>query len=600
MSTHAHVAPLAGGLLVTAGARRLHARVPATALADPAGRAQVRAAIEARLGPLVTWPDGAGPGAALGPPGRVWWFGGAWFGCTDESVQDARRVVRTHAPDEATADAWGTPGVGLDLPVAHDPDLDRVRDALGGLPPDTLLRCTGGELTRHRLRPWPECDPVTGAARAVVVRRPEPGLPPVFRHVHALLPRTELGWPAWQADRLAPAAAFSHADPSGRDALPGAAREAALASAVAHLAGPWTGASTVRHASPAELAASGADHLDPQDLAVTDPAVLAHPGSPLSPLEPDRPLAWVQGHRVTDGAPVWVPLRFVHTHADPPPVADQDVSAFHNLAGMAAGRTRDEAVRRGLAHVVSHDAVARWWRSAQAPAPRRLVVPDGLAADWAGAGVRLDLRRVPSRFTWPVVLAVVRDHEHRVLGIGHAAGPLDDAARTAALDALVQLVSARDLDRPDSLVRRAAADGVGAVPGLLDHRPARDYLDAAPVLEVAGAPGTEPLVVRPAALDPMVHLQLGLDPRVQERVAARLGAHDAPSGAGMDAEHHPERAVDPAAHAVVVETTPPALRGGEWSAVRVLRPRALRLEPAAFPLRPPHTGPRERTPYPGW
>lgn len=724
---HAHVAPVADGLLVTVGTRRLRVALPADALDDADGRAQVRAALEERLGPLRTWAprewdgasdgerdgasdgardgasdgrwdgasdgathgDAGGPAAETDAPPAVWWWGGAWWACARPDADPARRVVRTHAPDAATAAAWTTAGCTLDLPAAPDPDRAAAVRAAAAAPPGTLVRSVDGRVSTHPLRPWPAVDDVTGVVRALVVRPAEPGLPLGFRHAHGVLPRTGLGWPGWQADPLAPAAvlgcasdvAGAHADddradvPSDADAdadvdadtdveevvpVPAGAdvgaavpdpvapdvREAVLASAVAHLAGPWTGAAPVTTAPRATLDAAGQASVDPDLLAVTDPAVVADPRSPLRPLDPARPLAWVRGVRAADGAPVQVPARVAHTYVDPGAVADQPASGFPNLVGVGAARTRADAVRVGLAHVVAHDAVARWWRTADAPPPPVLAPPAALADAWSGADVALDLRALPAPAGWVVVLAVVRDAERGLLATGHGAAPctaprtsattrpscaagptpsrtedsaagVEHAARTAATDALVQLVTARDLDRPDSRLRAAQAAGLGDVPGLLAHRPDRTYLDAVPPLPDAPA-------VRPGLLDPLVHLQVGLDPRIVAHVERRL--RTAPLGAAVSRAGRPTvgvpgvappaagvpRAVDLAdlpappttdvpdpATAVVVDVTPPALAGRGWHAVRVLVPGALRLEPGAFPVRAP-AGRRETLPWPGW
>ncbi|MGL5864396.1 MAG: YcaO-like family protein, partial [Dermatophilaceae bacterium] len=519
------------------------------------------------------------------------WWGGVWYGSHPDTEDDARRVVRTHAPDADAARAWSTAGLDLGLPAVTDPDYARVCDVVADVPRGVLLRCASGQLTRHQVRPWPLLDPVTGAARSVVVRPGEPGMPSRFRHVHAVLPRTELGWPAWQTDRLAPAAAFasSGSTPSAEDA---AVRAAALSSAVSHLAGPWTGTARVRRAAVAELAAAGEDWLPPDALSVIDPAVLAHAASPLVPVDPDAPLAWVRGERCADGRPVWAPLRFVHLHTDPPPVLDQPTSAFHNFAGLAAAATRAEAIERGIGHVVAQDAVARWWRSATAPPLPSVAVPTAVQDAWSDAEVDLELRGVPTRFGRYVVLAVLRDARHDLIGLASSAsGDLAVAAERAVLEGLIQLVSARDLDRADGRIRTAAAAGFGEVAGLLRHRPDRAYLDDAP--PVSGDWGIAP---RPALVDPMVNLQVGLDPRLQARLRHRLSPGPGP----LVPDGLVLGGVDPWADAVVVDATPGPLHESGMVAVRVLHPGCLRLEPAAFPVRPPPSGAAEQLPFPGW
>ncbi|MCB7135623.1 YcaO-like family protein [Cellulosimicrobium marinum] len=606
MSRHAHVAALGDGLVVTVGERVVRVAVSAARLGDDGVRDDVRAALEGRLGPLATWPPDE-PSEET-----VWWWGGAWYACRAADADLARRVVRTGAPDAATAQAWDAraldlgPDLGPDLGLQVRPDPDRATALAASrtVAPGSVVRCADGRTSLHAVAPWPDVDPVSGVARAVLVRPHDLGLPTAFRHVQAVLPRTELGWPTWQADRLAQTGVLvGPDDDAGR-----LVHDAALDAAVAHLGGPWTGAAPVRTASVADLAGAGERFVAPERLAVVDPAVVADPRSPLVALDPARPLAWVRGHRVRDDAPTWVPLRFAHTvHGV---VADQPPSAFHNLAGAAAATTRDEAVHRALGHVVSHDAVARWWRRADAPPPAEIAVPDALLRLWDDATVELALHRLPGPPGWDVVLAVVRDTVRGLRGLGHAAGPLAehaagpagehrgavDVARRAAADALVQLTSARDLARADSRIRNAVDRGLGVVAGLLDHRPSRDHLDDVPLLDdVAGGR------VRPRALDPLVHVQVGLDPRVVEHLETRLGRGPrVPAGVALPAGDaaRPDEAADPG-EAVRVDIAPPVLGPGR-AAVRVLVAGALRLEPAAFPVVTSAEGVPETVPYPGW
>lgn len=597
--THLHLADAAGGgLLATTADARFAIDLPAERLASSEARATLRKALADVVEDPVGWappaePPGQWPEILL--PGRrrrrdcaaIWWYGGDWYAARGDDVDAAVAVLRTGAPDGDFARAWSSPSLRIGLPTRVDARIGQLVSALDGLEHGWLLRCGADRVTRHRLVPWPDLDPVTGVCRRIGVRPAEPGFPRAFRHLHASLPRTELSWAGWQADRLAPASVLL-TPRCAEDEL----RRRAVASAVAHLAGPWCQATIARRGSPDELRAAGVSVLDPALLAVADPALGEHPDSPLRPIRGDQEQWWVPSRRVGHPRPVWAPVAFTHTYADPPALPGQPVLGYHNLAGVGAARTVPAAVSAGLRHVLGLDAVARWWRDADAPPPPVLAVPGQLREAWLDAALELDLRLLPARFGVPVVLAVVHDRERTITALGHAAGNAPAAAMEAAADALVQLASARDLLDPDGLIRHSEALGAGETPALLAHRPRRDYLGCAP----ARSSGTV-IAARPALTDAMAHLQVGLDPRLQRRLGVRLGnpvSVRPPPWPGV------AELVRRGAQVHVVTLTPPPLRCSGWHAVRVLVPGCLRLEPAAFPVRVrPGTRP-ERLPYPGW
>lgn len=597
--THLHLATAAdGGLLATTADARFSIDLPAERLASPKARATLRKALADVVDDPVDWAlppaEPRRPRLEILSPGQprrrtcaaIWWYGGAWYGARGDDVDAATAVLRTGAPDRAVARAWSSPSLRIGLPTLADPRIEWLAAALAGLDAGWLLRNHADVVTRHRLAPWPDQDPVTGVCRRISVRPGEPGFPSAFRHLHASLPRTELSWPGWQADRLAPAAVL--VVPGTSEEEP---RERAVASAVAHLAGPWCHATTARRGSPDDLRAAGLRRLDPALVASADPALAAHPDSPLTPLRGDRDQWWVPARRVGHLRPVWAPAAFTHTYADPPALPGQPVLGYHNLAGVGAARTVAAAVSAGLRHVLSQDAVARWWRDADAPAPA-LDVPPRLRDAWADAALELGLRLLPSRFGVPVVLAVVHDPERTITTLGHAAGDAAGAAIDAAAAALVQLASARDLLDEDGLIRHSDALGAGVAPGLLPYRPRRDYLDCAPARPIGTA-----IAPRPALTDAMTHLQVGLDPRLQHRLRVRLAdpARAEPSSWPGVAE-----LVRRGVLVHVVTLTPPPLRRSGWYAVRVLVPGCLRLEPAAFPVRTEPGATPEGSPYPGW
>lgn len=565
-------------------------------------------------GVVVLWPDrGLCWSAAPDPRAEIW-------------LADVVCRLRAAAPSAAVADALfraplkAASSVGTAARIALTAAAitlagDLVTDGLG--PHRGLLRCvTPGSPETHRVPPRPDAppsrahghglplvDPVTGVLRRLTTRPPLAGLPSGFRHQHAELPRLANANPAWVTDLLAPAGVLVDSHGTGP-----VSTEAVQASGVAHYCGAYLGQGRHRRASWAQLAAAGEDAVDPASLELHDPALTTEPGSPLVPFDRDLEVSWLAGTRRTGtagaagaGSPCWVPLSLVHagwlgaTHQGVQPTTNLD-----NLVGLAAARTAGEAAERGAEHVIAQDAVAVWWARGSRLAP--VAVPEPVAAAWGPVPVdaQVTLLDVPSTTGHPVVLAVVDDPTRDIVTAGSAAGPTSAvAAERAVVEALLQHAWARDLDSPVGLVRRATELGNGQVAGLAEHRPHRDYL--------AAHRGDLRDVV-----DPMVHVELGLDTWVVAETRRRTSPCDSRlverrgRGTALDA------LVASGLGAVTVDVTTADVAASGWSAVRVVSPGAASLLPAAFPLSP--SGRLERasrhlgwgvTPspvrvYPGW
>lgn len=543
-----------------------------------------------------------------GPSVAVWPFAGRWYrmtlrpGRAGRDAAEAAACLRATIPDPGQAAALCRPAVavrpagsesatvriGPERPVP--PETDRTapsRTPLEPPPVGVLARWRSPGWEHHRFTPAPELDPVTGLVRRIAVRPPDPVLPPGFAHAHAELPHLASADARLQADALAPAGAL--------DAR--ALREAAILSGAELYCGAYTGRGERTLASFAELQAAGERALAIADWEPHDPSLHEQPGFPFARFGPDAPLWWIAGEE--SGERCWVPLSLVHVGWLQAGLEPATVFHGHNFTGMKAGRTPAEAAERACAHVAAHDAVALWWATGGGSRPHAAPVAEFVALAWGSCRLELRLLAIPSEAGVPVRLAVVDDPERDLVSLGFAADRSGSrASELAVVEALIQHVSARDLDAPDSLIRDAEALGNGAVAGLAPHDPERRYRDAF-------GPTYRGLI------DPMCHVQFGLDPRVaavvRERTAPLPERPESP-------DTRPVRSLlEAAGHRVVtVDATAERVRSAGLHAVRALVPGLARLQPAAFPLAPEGRIGRaakrsggtgftiETLPYPGW
>ncbi|MDN3241633.1 YcaO-like family protein [Glycomyces tritici] len=518
------------------------------------------------------------PPAIAAPRTAVWPFGGRWHRMRLEpgDASAAAACLRATVADPSHAET-------LCRPPASGPTLKTGAARLDPSPPGALTRWEPGTGTwePHPLRPAPAVDPLTGVLRRVAARPPDPALPPGFRHLHAELPYLASVDTRFQVDALAPAGTFDEDD------------EAAVLSGVEHYCGAYFGQGERRLASLAEL--EGEQAVSIPDWEPHDPALHAEPGFPFAPFHSDSPLWWLAGEE--RGGRCWVPLSLVHVGWLEAGLTPAQVFHGHNFTGMKAGRTLAEAAERACAHVAAHDAVAVWWHAGREarlpPAP----VPTAIQSAWGASKLGLRLLQVPSTAGIPVRLAVVDDPDRDLVSLGFAADRSGErAAELAVVEALIQHASVRDLDSPHSLIRNAEALGNGAVAGLAPYDPSRRYLDAF-------GPGFRGLI------DPMGHVQLGLDPRVAALVRERTTPGDPqPEAPEPDSIRS---ALERDHRVVIVDATAERVAEAGYRVARAVAPGLARVQPAAFPLDPQArlataasalgwTAPAETVPYPGW
>lgn len=404
-------------------------------------------------------------------------------------------------------------------------------------------------------------DPRTGIVRRVS-RRPVPArFPAGFELVASELCDTTRFCP-WPADSAG--AGYAFADPD-------AALGAALGEAAERYCGNLVPRTLVR-GSHLSMTTQGRRAVAPESVALYGASQYADPHFPLTPLTSDLEVEWAQGIDLADGSPVLVPASLVwvsYVSADVAPRGARTNPVIQ--AGLAAGATFEDACLGALAEVIERDAMTLGWHARAGL--RTVRPPEWLASFTRGPGGDLHTRFLafPQLFGLPVVGALVHDTATGYLTLGVAARTDDEGALLKAYGEALQLqLFSADYDDPDGPYMRVAADPRSP---LKPWRKERDYASAyhKDLRDI---------------VDYGCHLQLYLDPRVQDAFEAQLttalheGTDRAPA---TDPIPHGLTAADTLAalsarlrakghQVVVVDVTTPDVRAAGLHVVRVLVP----------------------------
>ncbi|HEX6015626.1 MAG TPA: YcaO-like family protein [Geminicoccaceae bacterium] len=165
--------------------------------------------------------------------------------------------------------------------------------------------------------------------------------------------------------------------------------------------------------------------------------------------DPDQPLLWIEGRHMVTGEPVWLPYELVHTdYRLPQPPAAGCFPVSTN--GLAAGNTRDEAVRHALCELIERDALSLWHqlhpRARQGTAIDQATVEDAgcraVLDRLAETGFAVALFDLTSDLAVPAFLALLVDRRDAAghPGLGSACHP---RPATALLKALLEAVQVR-------------------------------------------------------------------------------------------------------------------------------------------------------------
>ena len=381
-------------------------------------------------------------------------------------------------------------------------------------------------------------NPRTGIVRQLIRRTIPAHLPRSYTIVDSLLADTTV-FSSYPADSAGAGYAFADED---------RAVAAAVGEAVERYCGNLVPPG-LRVAAAVDVAGA----VDPATLALFSAEQYRQPGFPCVPLTADLRVAWADAVDLHSGVPAAVPAALVWVNHPGGPLTNPIIQA-----GLAAGSTLARAYGSGLCEVIERDAMAMAWMGrggvARIEPPARLtrLVRAPLSARWYAFATEVGL---------PVVGALVRDDTTGYLALGMGAHPDPEQAMTKALGEALQLVLLLgDYDDPDSGFGRAAA---GEHSPLKPWRPARDYTD----------------VYRDDladAVDYGCHLQLALDPRMQERFETELAAATRPDGPSWEPDLNPAeligRLADSGHRVLGVDVTTSDVRAAGAHVVRVLVP----------------------------
>jgi oxazoline/thiazoline synthase len=268
---------------------------------------------------------------------------------------------------------------------------------------------------------------------------------------------------------------------SGRGLSPAEAEARCLAEAAERSLAVWDEERPVLRAALSEMPAPA---VDPRQLVLLsedqyarreawNAAVPADHHWP-APIDPGRPLDWVEARPLTGGEPVLVPAACCFLGF---PAALEQGFAVPDSSGLAAGKSVEDAAGRALLELVERDAVAVWWynRLKRPPLdfdrdhlPWLSVFEEHLDA----SGRRVWTLDLTHDLGVPVAAAVSSDQAGRDLALGFGAGWTAEEAVTAALGELVQFEASKRLQTaggPLDLVTLARTGSLDDFPFLVPH-----------------------------------------------------------------------------------------------------------------------------------
>lgn len=288
-------------------------------------------------------------------------------------------------------------------------------------------------------------------------------------HIRSDMPTGLVGWAARVADtrNFGGSGSLFRADPYGFGASirnDAAARGAATGEAVERYCGNVVPEDLVRSSASA-LELAGSRVVDPAKFALYSEDQYRLPGFPFVPFTSDLNIRWALGHTMDEKVPTYVPAALTYlgyytgTRRCEPPIASLQ------YAGIAAGRSRDEAEMSALLELLERDATALWWCGDRSQPAIELSDWERLPAHRQLGDLESQTRSVrvlllPSPFGIPVATAWIRDDRRGLVALGTACRPTVEAAVSKALvEAYAVLAITIDLADPDGPTWRSVADG---------------------------------------------------------------------------------------------------------------------------------------------
>jgi ribosomal protein S12 methylthiotransferase accessory factor len=338
-----------------------------------------------------------------------------------------------------------------------------------------------------------------GIVAATRVIEHAPSIPRALTTVQADVADMHRRFP-WATNVLCGGSTFG--DPAG-------ARAAAIGESVERYCGNWIQPELLRQASYEELRQAGENALAPESVVLFSESQYAADGFPFVRFDADLSVHWIAGRSLTHDRPIWVPASLAYCNWHVGPYYHEPTTNPLYYAGVAAGRSFEDAVRSGLEEVIERDATMCWWANlpalpSLAPTPRMASLFDGTPDQRAWA------IPLPNEFGIPVVAGVVEHTKEQILTIGFGSrDTVETAAEKAWAEALTLQEIARDLQDPDGLYWEAVQAGRKAQRFMHEWRPDRAYLDSfrADFRDVG---------------DLECQMQVNLDPRAVEQVRSWL------------------------------------------------------------------------------
>ncbi|MEU8592391.1 YcaO-like family protein [Streptomyces globisporus] len=335
-------------------------------------------------------------------------------------------------------------------------------------------------------------------------------------------------------------------------------------------------------ASHTRLTASGRTAVDPGEFALYSPGQYASRGFPFVPMTRDLPIAWTAGRDLSNGRETWVPASLSYVNYFRGTRRAQPPTNYPVLAGTAAGSSPREARLAALLEVLERDAVTLWWLSGAPAAPLAPTYDPALTIalnEAAASGLRVTLLRIPSTLDVVVAGAFIEDAARRIVAFGSACRA---TAEAAAAKALTEAIGTHETSL--ELLDDTSGFWSAVRQGRVDQRPYRPYRS-----DRAYRDDFRP--DRRDINDVALHLQLYLDPRMQDARLARLRTPRLPHGsrppvaAGPpDLDGYLRLLTAQGLRAIAVDLTPPPVQAAGLHVARVLVPGLSCNAPAAFPF----------------
>lgn len=327
------------------------------------------------------------------------------------------------------ADGGGHPGVRwhqlLPLPGAHP--LHQVTEEVARVfgipaldwPSDTPFSCYASE-EEHLY------DSLVGPLASTAMALPEQEEPEAL--VGYVTQTGLLGcFTCWHPDVSGSGLGFSAAQ----------AKEASTGEAVERYCGNYIPLDRLLLASECELTAGDCSYIPVGRFRWFTPEQESSAGWPLAPLRETDSIPWIEAQALGEpDEPVLLPAELVCLSLTR--ITRQQSRVPVPLAGIAAHRSRQDAIQAAMLELIERDATMLWWH-AGLPATRLEMLPKALT-EQLGSGVPGHIKQwcllLATDMPAFVVVGCLHDLEHDILVIGCAARPsLSKAIRKASAEA---------------------------------------------------------------------------------------------------------------------------------------------------------------------